>query len=91
MLRSRVPDWPARSPLVGRRAGRALAGALAAGLLLAPAASQAASWEQAKHDIKAAAHETGRAIVATAHATGHTIRHAAHAVGQAVHRAVHGD
>ncbi len=70
-----------------------LAGALAAGLLVAPATSQAArpaaDWQHAKQEIKLAAHETGQAIVAGAHAAGHAIRHAAHAVGAAVHRAVH--
>lgn len=77
-------------PAPKRRRGRVLAGALAGCLLLAPATSQAASWQQAKQDIKTAAHETGRAIVDSAHAAGHAIRHAAHAVGAAFHRAVRG-
>ena len=77
-------------PNPDRRRARALAGALAACLLLAPATGHAASWQQTKQDIKVAAHEAGHAIVHGAHAAGHAIRNAAHAFGAAVHRAVHG-
>jgi ferric-dicitrate binding protein FerR (iron transport regulator) len=78
-------------PAAARHRNAVLAAALAAGLLAAPAAAHAMSWQATKQDIKTAAHETGHAIVAGAHAAGHAIRHGAYEVGRAFHRTFHGN
>ena len=54
----------------------------------APAAS-GYSWHRAGQDFRAAAHDTGHAIVNGVHATGHALRDAAHATGRAFHRLFH--